>query len=131
MHHGASVVSSPNRLCISQERSNVVADAIVKFASRARSQNPREIRLAGDAGHKLQNKKAGRLGPAFKKSNWLRGLDLNQRPPGYEPDELPGCSTPRKHDSGCARCGEIAAATNFLVLWRFSACAIDAFRNHL
>ena len=28
-------------------------------------------------------------------SNWLRGLDLNQRPSGYEPDELPGCSTPR------------------------------------
>ncbi len=27
--------------------------------------------------------------------NWLRGLDLNQRPSGYEPDELPGCSTPR------------------------------------
>src|SRR5713101_8126671 len=28
---------------------------------------------------------------------WLRGLDLNQRPSGYEPDELPGCSTPRRH----------------------------------
>ena len=25
---------------------------------------------------------------------WLRGLDLNQRPLGYEPNELPGCSTP-------------------------------------
>src|SRR5258706_4262026 len=31
---------------------------------------------------------------------WLRGLDLNQRPSGYEPDELPGCSTPRMHNSG-------------------------------
>ena len=28
---------------------------------------------------------------------WLRGLDLNQRPSGYEPDELPDCSTPRYH----------------------------------
>jgi hypothetical protein len=26
----------------------------------------------------------------------LRGQDLNLRPSGYEPDELPGCSTPRQ-----------------------------------
>jgi hypothetical protein len=26
--------------------------------------------------------------------DWLRGLDLNQRPLGYEPNELPDCSTP-------------------------------------
>lgn len=26
--------------------------------------------------------------------SWLRGLDLNQQPPGYEPGELPHCSTP-------------------------------------
>src|SRR6266852_4758008 len=33
----------------------------------------------------------------FQALNWLRGLDLNQRPSGYEPDELPGCSTPRSY----------------------------------
>jgi hypothetical protein len=27
-------------------------------------------------------------------AKWLRGVDLNHRPLGYEPNELPGCSTP-------------------------------------
>ena len=31
---------------------------------------------------------------------WLRGPDLNQRPSGYEPDELPDCSTSRYFASG-------------------------------
>src|SRR6516162_5825272 len=29
-------------------------------------------------------------------SHWWRGEDLNLRPSGYEPDELPDCSTPRR-----------------------------------
>ena len=36
--------------------------------------------------------------------NWLRGRDLNPRPSGYEPDELPGCSTPRL-DNGTMAAG--------------------------
>jgi hypothetical protein len=29
----------------------------------------------------------------------LRGVDLNHRPLGYEPNELPDCSTPRSHNN--------------------------------
>src|SRR5262245_6347600 len=52
----------------------------------------------GNAEHTLaspfvQSKR--RCGTKERLRNWLRGLDLNQRPSGYEPDELPGCSTPR------------------------------------
>ncbi len=34
--------------------------------------------------------------PEDERVRWLRGPDLNQRPSGYEPDELPDCSTPRR-----------------------------------
>src|SRR6201999_4269784 len=30
---------------------------------------------------------------------WLRGQDLNLRPLRYEPNELPGCSTPHSYDA--------------------------------
>ena len=33
---------------------------------------------------------------ASPEQSWLRGRDLNPRPLGYEPNELPDCSTPRQ-----------------------------------
>src|SRR5438445_11648963 len=45
------------------------------------------------------------------KRPWLRGLDLNQRPSGYEPDELPGCSTPHPDYSGMGNWRQIYAGS--------------------
>ena len=47
--------------------------------------------------YRTHNKKSPRrLSLGFFISFWLRGQDLNLRPSGYEPDELPCCSTPRR-----------------------------------
>src|SRR5579863_4431777 len=44
--------------------------------------------------------------PGGVSAKWLRGLDLNQRPLGYEPNELPGCSTPQLQFSNRAARGQ-------------------------
>src|SRR6478752_7115256 len=57
--------------------------------SCAENENPR-----AQFGHNPQNNKG--LAEAKPLICWLRGQDSNLRPSGYEPDELPDCSTPRR-----------------------------------
>ena len=45
---------------------------------------------------KHQTPKWRQIGGAILTPFWWRELDLNQRPFGYEPNELPGCSIPRR-----------------------------------
>jgi hypothetical protein len=52
-----------------------------------------------DAYDALKKLRPDGLASGLEILDWLRGLDLNQRPSGYEPDELPGCSTPRMNHS--------------------------------
>ena len=39
----------------------------------------------------------------YSVEGWLRGVDLNHRPLGYEPNELPDCSTPRSNHNNRLR----------------------------
>ena len=63
----------------------------------AREKTPEKLDLRVDtqlkvAGPALVHTQKG----AKKQTKWWRGRDLNPRPSGYEPDELPDCSTPRR-----------------------------------
>src|SRR5690242_3575157 len=56
------------------------------------------INLAADARHKELRR------------GWLRGVDLNHRPLGYEPNELPGCSTPQIKTNRAFNAGQMSCA---------------------
>jgi hypothetical protein len=61
-----------------------------------RQENPHAQSIFPRLLHRFQKAKSPTLRVGLSASiRWLRGQDLNLRPSGYEPDELPDCSTPR------------------------------------
>ena len=73
---------------------------------------------------KSDNKK-NQLLKAGLNFNWWREQDLNLRPSGYEPDELPGCSIPRHGFFYSLWSGKPGSN------WRHSAWKADALPTEL
>ncbi len=48
---------------------------------------------------------------------WLRGVDLNHRPLGYEPNELPDCSTPHRDHNNRTRGRQTSKSSQLQRVW--------------
>src|SRR5438876_1645662 len=56
-----------------------------------------------------------------RRRGWLRGKDLNLRPLGYEPNELPDCSTPHFNGSLPGQRGQLSGPVFLLRRLRLSS----------
>src|SRR5947209_5779806 len=69
----------------------IVAYSNVEARTGKTPEHVNEVRFLGNSRHSMEG--------------WLRGVDLNHRPLGYEPNELPDCSTPHFNNNRRAAFG--------------------------
>ena len=74
---------------IDQKRNFALELLMIRQSERLRSASPKPLNLLFET--------------------WLRGRDLNPRPLGYEPNELPGCSTPQSKYTALVWVGQTSA----------------------
>ena len=70
--------------------------------------------------HGMKKKKVSRKradGYESVRWSWLRGVDLNHRPLGYEPNELPDCSTPQIDHSSGVQQGQTTCSVAISICW--------------
>jgi hypothetical protein len=114
----------PTNGAVQTGSSKVSAEFTVNIAPAAQVPEPSTLPLVAAASVLIFAAGWSRIVSRFRLAtcgkDWLRGMDLNHRPLGYEPNELPDCSTPHCNSSAALR-GRQTPASSFRFLRRLDS----------